>query len=86
MAIRPKGRQQSLPKKVSSFNMYMDQVYQVRAIMGATGAIKDAPVIRELLDEALCARRRKVAGLPIRKSLDKKLARRFTHFKFCCSS
>lgn len=63
MAIRPKGRQRSLSKKVSSFNMYMDQVYQVRAIMEATGAVKDAPVIRELLDEALGARRRKAAGI-----------------------
>lgn len=40
----------------------MDQVYQIRAIMEATGAVKDAPVIRELLDEALTARRRKSAG------------------------
>lgn len=63
MAIRPRGRQRSLSKKVSSFNMYMDQVYQVRAIMEATGAVKDAPVIRELLDEALSARRRKAAGI-----------------------
>jgi hypothetical protein len=43
--------------------MYMDQVYQVRAIMEATGAVKDAPVIRELLDEALSARRRKALGI-----------------------
>ena len=63
MAIRPKGKQRSLSKKVSSFNMYMDQVYQVRAIMEATGAVKDAPVIRELLDEALAARRRKAVGI-----------------------
>ncbi len=63
MAIRPRGRQRSLSKKVSSFNMYMDQVYQIRAIMEATGAVKDAPVIRDLLDEALAARRRKAAGI-----------------------
>jgi hypothetical protein len=43
--------------------MWMDQVYQVRAIMEATGAVKDAPVIRELLDEALGARRRKALGI-----------------------
>jgi hypothetical protein len=42
--------------------MWMDQVYQIRAIMEATGAVKDAPVIRELLDEALGVRRRKAAG------------------------
>lgn len=41
----------------------MDQVYQIRAIMEATGAVKDAPVIRELLDEALSARRRKAVGI-----------------------
>lgn len=63
MAIRPRGRKRSLSKKVSSFNMWMDQVYQVRAIMEATGAMKDAPVIRELLDEALGTRRRKALGI-----------------------
>ena len=63
MAIRLRGRKRSLSKKVSSFNMWMDQVYQVRAIMEATGALKDAPVIRELLDEALGARRRKALGI-----------------------
>ena len=63
MAIRPRGRKRSLSKKVSSFNMYMDQVYQIRAIMEATGEVKDAPVIRELLDEALGARRRKAMGI-----------------------
>jgi hypothetical protein len=49
--------------EISSFNMWMDQVDQVRAIIEATGAVKDAPVIRELLDEALGARRRKAAGI-----------------------
>jgi hypothetical protein len=63
MAIRPRGSKRSLSKKVSSFNMWMDQVYQVRAIMEATRAVKDAPVIRELLDEALGARRRKAMGI-----------------------
>lgn len=41
----------------------MDQVYQIQAIMETTGAVKDAPVIRELLDEALGARRRKALGI-----------------------
>ena len=63
MAIRPQGKKRSLSKKVSSFNMYMDQMYQIRAIMEQTGAEKDAPVIRELLDEALGARRRKAIGI-----------------------
>jgi hypothetical protein len=31
--------------------------------MEATGAVKGAPVIRELLDEALGARRRKALGI-----------------------
>src|SRR6266568_1902395 len=63
MAIRPQGRKRTLSKKVSSFNMWMDQVYQVRAIMESTGATKDAPVIRVLLDEALAASRRKALGI-----------------------
>jgi hypothetical protein len=63
MAIRPRGRKRSLSKKVSSFNMYMDQMYQIRAIMEATDAEKDAPLIRELLDEALGARQRKALGI-----------------------
>jgi predicted transcriptional regulator len=63
MAIRPQGRKRTLSKKVSSFNMWMDQVYQVRAIMESTAATKDAPVIRVLLDEALGARRRKALGI-----------------------
>ncbi len=63
MAIRPQGRKRTLSKKVSSFNMWMDQVYQVRAIMESTGATKDAPVIRVLLDEAIGARRRKALGI-----------------------
>src|SRR5216684_3444645 len=63
MAIRTRGRKRSLSKRVSSFNMYMDQVYQIQAIMEATGALKDAPVIRELLDEALGGRRRKALGI-----------------------
>lgn len=63
MAIRPQGGKRTLSKKVSSFNMYMDQVYQIRAIMESTGATKDAPVIRVLLDEALGTRRRKALGI-----------------------
>ena len=37
MTVRPRGRKRTLSKHVSSFNMFMDQVYQVRAIMEATG-------------------------------------------------
>src|SRR5438034_11412411 len=63
MSVRPRGKKRSLSKKVSSFNMWMDQVYQIRSSMESTGAVKDAPVIRELLDEALGARRRKALGI-----------------------
>ena len=62
MAIRVRGRKRSLSKKVSSFNMYDDQVYQIRAIMESAGEYKDAPVIRQLLDEALRTRRLKALG------------------------
>lgn len=62
MAIRVRGRKRSLSKKVSSFNMYDDQVYQIRAIMESSGEYKDAPVIRQLLDEALRARRLRALG------------------------
>ena len=62
MATRVRGWKRSLSKKVSGFNMYDDQVYQIRAIMESSGEHKDAPVIRELLDEALRARRRKALG------------------------
>ena len=51
IAIRVRGRKRALSKKVSSFNMYDDQVYQIRAIMESNGEYKDAPVIRLLLDE-----------------------------------
>ena len=61
--IRPRGKKRTLSKKVSSFNMYMDQMFQIRAIMEATDEQKDAPVIRQLLDEALGARRRKALGV-----------------------
>lgn len=50
-----------LSKKVTSFNLYVDQANQIEAIMEATGIDKDAQVLRELLDEALAGRRRKIA-------------------------
>lgn len=40
-------------------NLYADQATQIQAIMEATGAQEVAPLVRELLDEALAARRRK---------------------------
>src|SRR5712691_7910531 len=62
MAGRQQGSKRTLAKKVTSFNMYLDQATQIQAIMEATGADKDAPVLRTLLDEALSARRRRAAG------------------------
>jgi hypothetical protein len=50
-----------LSKKVTSFNMYLDQASQIQAIMESTCVEKDAQVLRELLDEALAGRRRKIA-------------------------
>ena len=63
MSGRHQGSKRTLAKKVTSFNMYLDQATQIQAIMEATGADKDAPVLRALLDEALAARRRRAAGL-----------------------
>ena len=63
MAGKQQGSKRTLAKKVTSFNMYLDQATQIQAIMEATGAEKDAPVLRTLLDEALAARRRRAAGL-----------------------
>jgi len=74
MAIRPRGRKRSLSKKVSSFNMCTDQVYQIQAIVEATGAVKNAPVIRELLDEALGARRRSAGRAPAKGFRDRSTA------------
>src|SRR5260370_23748848 len=63
MQNRTKGNKRVLAKKVTSFNMFFDQATQVHAIMESAGNEKDAPVLRELLDEALAARRRRAAGV-----------------------
>ena len=52
-------RKRTLLKKVTSFNLYADQWAQIQAIMEGSKAEKEAPVLRELIDEALGARRRK---------------------------
>jgi hypothetical protein len=44
---------------VTSINFYVDQAIQIQAIMEATGSTKEAPLVRQLVDEALAARRRK---------------------------
>src|SRR5688572_14123925 len=52
-------RKRALLKKVTSLNLYADQWAQIQAIMEGSRAEKEAPVLRELIDEALGARRRK---------------------------
>ena len=57
------GKKENTVNQGLILHLYMDQVYQGRAIMESTGATKDAPVISVLLDEALGARRRKAMGI-----------------------
>ena len=54
-----KSTRRTLVKKITSLNLYVDQEVQIRALMEATGAQKEAPLVRQLVDEALAARRRK---------------------------
>jgi len=42
--------------KVYGFNPWMDQLVVINQIMERTGQRSEAPVIRELIDEALTAR------------------------------
>ncbi len=56
--VRPK---REIVKKVTALNLYADQANQIRGIMEVTGAQEVAPGLRQLLDEALAARRRKFA-------------------------
>lgn len=59
MQKRLRGSKRVILKKVTALNLFADQATQVQAIMEATGAQEVAPLVRELLDEALAARRRK---------------------------
>ena len=54
----------TLVKRSSSVNLYTDQAIQIQAIMESRDARKEAPVIRDLLDQALAALRRKSAHQP----------------------
>ncbi|MDQ3668036.1 MAG: hypothetical protein M3410_15985 [Acidobacteriota bacterium] len=49
----------TLLKKITSLNLYIDQAVQIKALMEATRSEKEAPLLRQLIDEALAARRRK---------------------------
>lgn len=57
MATR--GTKRTLVKRSTSLNLYTDQAIQIQALMEAAGSRKEAPLVRQLLDEALAARRRK---------------------------
>lgn len=59
MNNRLRGSRRALTKKVTSINFYVDQATQIQAIMESTGSTKEAPLVRQLVDEALAARRRK---------------------------
>src|SRR5260370_21740797 len=48
--------------KVYGFNPWMDQLMTINQIMETTGQKSEAPIIRDLIDEALTARRRKTSG------------------------
>lgn len=54
-----RNSKRTLLKKITSLNLYIDQAVQIKALMEATGSEKEAPVLRQLIDEALAARRRK---------------------------
>ena|SRR2546426_1046984 len=51
-----------LTNKVYGFNPWMDQVTAINQLMEATGQKSEAPIVRDLIDEALAARRRKQNG------------------------
>jgi hypothetical protein len=59
MTKRLIGSRRGLTKKVTSINFFVDQATQIQAIMEANGQTKEAPLVRQLVDEALAARRRK---------------------------
>lgn len=48
--------------KVFGFNPWMDQLLAINQMMEATGQKSEAPILRDLVDEALVARRRKASG------------------------
>src|SRR5215831_19482082 len=48
--------------KVYGFNPWMDQLITINQIMETTGQKSEAPIIRDLIDEALTARRRKTSA------------------------
>ncbi len=63
MQRRFRSTKRALTKRVTSINFYVDQATQIQAIMEATGTTMEAPLVRQLVDEALAARRRKLVPL-----------------------
>ena len=61
MTNKSRNNKRTLAKKITSFVLYVDQVTQIQAIIESTGGEKAAQVFRDLIDEALAARRRKTA-------------------------
>jgi len=54
-----RSTKRTLVKRITSLNLYVDQEVQIKALMEASGSQKEAPLVRQLVDEALAARRRK---------------------------
>src|SRR5712691_3074200 len=63
MQKRFRSSKRALTKRVTSFNFYVDQATQIQAIMEAMGTTMEAPLVRQLVDEALAARRRKLVAV-----------------------
>jgi hypothetical protein len=59
MQKRLRGSKRAIVKKVTAVNLFADQATQIQAIMEASRTDEVAPLIRQLLDEALAARRRR---------------------------
>ena len=54
-----------LTSKVYGFNPWMDQVTAINQMMETSGQKSEAPILRDLIDEALTARQRKGSGVEV---------------------
>jgi hypothetical protein len=65
-----------LTTKVYGFNPWMDQVTAINDLMDSLGQKSEAPIIRDLIDEALAARRRRSTAIETKAATppDKDLA------------
>jgi len=64
-----KNRRQILTTKVYGFNPWLDQVSSINQIMEQTAQKSEAGLLRDLIDEALVARRRKARPLELPEQL-----------------